>query len=384
MGFMKEGDKVPYLELANWMSQLDDDVPMSALSIPGTHDSAAYTTTWPFVSTQNLSIKQQLHAGIRYYDLRCGLVNDTLQMVHGSATLGITLEDVFSAIYTFLASHASEAVIVQIKEDRKREKSERVFADVVLDALRTNARYWRVMGDNCRLGELRGRIQLFRRFTGNRLYHFGVNVTRWQDNPTEPFWIYTEDRVRLVIQDHYNFSNPEPLPSAITKKGEDVGSLLSRAVADHDPFRWYINFTSAFEFNVYYQLNPRQIALGGYWVFRWVEGINLRLYATLKTTPKGKRRYGIVVMDFPELPALDLVKCIVESNFPEPPPPVRRNMATIVLVLILLLLIMPMLLWQCGSSKLCTRTTIAWSFNMLRHIVPTWAGLPSMCYDSTA
>ncbi len=59
----------PVLEysLSTWMGRLPDDVPLSGITMPGTHDSCARSNI-PFVRTQYLSIAQQLVLGIRFFD----------------------------------------------------------------------------------------------------------------------------------------------------------------------------------------------------------------------------------------------------------------------------------------------------------------------------
>lgn len=298
----------------DWMSKLDDETLISALTIPGTHDSAAYKYSWPFVRTQKLDISQQLDAGIRYFDLRCGIRNDIVEMVHGPSLLGITLGEVLDTMYLWLASHETEALIVQIKQDRPAERSNVHFAEAIWKALTLKPERWRTANTTPALGELRGKIQLLRRFSGPRLHAYGIDVTKWQDNPSRPFTIYTWHGVRLTIQDHYSFPDPESLPSLVTKKGGDVAELLTSAFADPHTGHWYINFVSAYEFNLYYQLTPREIALGGWWAFRWEDGMNLRLRNYLQERG-GKRRFGIVAMDFPESGVTDLIDTLIVSNF---------------------------------------------------------------------
>ena len=72
----------------DWMSRLSDDLPTSAITIPGTHDSAAYTLSWPFVQTQKIDIPSQLNAGIRYFDFRCALNDDDEVVMVSSARPG--------------------------------------------------------------------------------------------------------------------------------------------------------------------------------------------------------------------------------------------------------------------------------------------------------
>lgn len=296
-----------------WMSRLDDERLMSSLSIPGTHDSAAYTSPWPFVSTQDLGILQQLNSGIRYFDLRVGLRNDVAEMCHGMAFLGLQLSEVLNTMYRFLEVHPGEAIIVQIKQDRKPQQSTVHFSHAIFKHISERRERWRTANTTPTLAELRGRIQLFRRYTGHSLFAYGIDVSQWQDNPQRPFTIY--NKLQLVtVQDHYSFSDPKPLPSLVDSKGGDIATLLERAANDPDLGHWYINFTSAFEINLFFQIPPRSIAVGGYYLLRWIDGINARVEAYLQDRAGG-RRFGIVAMDFPELGAAELISLIILSNF---------------------------------------------------------------------
>ena len=354
----KETGPLPHL--ADWMCFLPDAVPISSLSIPGTHDSAAFMSTWPFVSTQTLTTAQQLDAGIRYFDLRCGIVKDEVQMVHGRAVLGLKLADLLMDMYLFLLKHPKEAIIVQLKQDRKDEASTRPFSQLVLDLMHQQSKYWRLETTTPTLGELRGRIQLMRRFTTfqHQRYTTGIDLSRWPDNPPLPFTIRTLVGVHLTIQDHYSSTTPESLPNLIAKKGGDVASMLMRASRDTEPWHWYINFSSAYEFNVYYQIPPKDIAVGGYSVFRWVEGINLRLCNFLKARLADvdePQRFGVVVMDFVEKPATDLVKTVIEANFVVPMKRrggmAGRKMETAVLGLVMLLVLVAWALFEWHSGR---------------------------------
>ncbi|KXL46385.1 hypothetical protein M433DRAFT_47889, partial [Acidomyces richmondensis BFW] len=298
----------------DWMSMLPDETLLSALTVPGTHDSAAYTLAWPFIQTQMMDISSQLVAGIRYFDLRCGLRKDIVEMVHGPSYLGLTLAYVLDTMYAWLKMHETEALIVQIKEDRKPEASTVHFAQAVWQCIAHNPDRWRTTNTTPTLGELRGKIQLFRRFNGPTLDAWGIDVTQWQDNPSTPFTIYGKHQVQITVQDHYSFSEPESLPSLITKKGGDVTELFIRATADKNLGHWYMNFTSAYEFNFYYQLSPREVAIGGWWGFRWEQGMNPRIRSFIQNH-LGQHRYGIVVMDFPEKGCDDLIDALVTTNF---------------------------------------------------------------------
>lgn len=328
----------PNVSGENWMSGLDDDLLVSALSIPGTHDSAAYTHPWPFVATQRMSILEQLNAGIRYFDFRCGIREDIPEMVHGPSLLGLQLPELLNIMYKWLESHSKEGLIVQIKEDRKPEKSTVHFSHAIFRYIAARSERWRTANTTPSLGELRGKIQLFRRYNGPSLMAYGIDLTEWQDNPSKPFTINTRNSVQLTIQDHYSISDPKPLPDLIAIKGGDVSCLLDRASLDTNAGHWYLNFSSAYEFNWFYQLTPRQVAVGGYYGFQWEDGMNPRLRTFLQVR-ENRSRFGIVAMDFPDLGADDLIVSIILSNYKPKEAMLNRAMVIILTMVILMLIL---------------------------------------------
>lgn len=68
----------PYgIDMSNWMALLPDELPLSMITAPGTHDSGTYAypgcdgmTDW--VKCQNKSIEEQLSLGARFLDLPLG------------------------------------------------------------------------------------------------------------------------------------------------------------------------------------------------------------------------------------------------------------------------------------------------------------------------
>ena len=80
-------DTTPVSGSADWMAALPDDTPLSALVIPGTHDSATqYVQLAYFSKCQALSVGQQLEAGFRYLDIRLGDAEkggDYPRLMHG-------------------------------------------------------------------------------------------------------------------------------------------------------------------------------------------------------------------------------------------------------------------------------------------------------------
>lgn len=100
-----------------WMSYLPDDIKLSDISIPGTHDSATsdYRGGVVGVVTQDWSVKEQLNAGIRHLDLRlrAEIRNNkwVFDLQHGNYYLGITLDDVLKDVGEFLSANPTETIL---------------------------------------------------------------------------------------------------------------------------------------------------------------------------------------------------------------------------------------------------------------------------------
>ena len=299
-------------DLQSWMAAMPADTYLSALTLPGTHDSAAYGSIWPFVSTQTLTITQQLDSGIRYLDFRCGLRSNTLEMVHGTNILGRTLATLLDEVYTWLTQHPTEALVIQLKEDRNPDSSTIPFYTAVWALLDARPEFWYLSRTTPRLGPCRRRIQLLRRFASPT--HVAIDVSHWPDNPPLPFRMHTRSGAVLVVQDHYTPAVPAPLADVVRDKFALVECMLDSA-AGAKPETWYLNFASAYQLNVYYQSFPKDIAVGAWSGVHWVDGVNRLLRDRLVEQGPRRMRCGVVLLDFLEQPDPELVGLLVATNF---------------------------------------------------------------------
>jgi 1-phosphatidylinositol phosphodiesterase len=82
--------------LNSWMGKLRSDSPLSALSIPGTHNSPTCHTALPSVRCQAKSLREQLDNGVRFLDIRVQPENpddanaDGLILVHSAFPISLT------------------------------------------------------------------------------------------------------------------------------------------------------------------------------------------------------------------------------------------------------------------------------------------------------
>ena len=305
--------------LDSWMSALPSASLISAFSIPGTHDSTAISST-PTVGCQTMSITTQLNDGIRYLDLRCGLVGNVLIMFHGPYPINpptfLPLASVVSSIETWLVAHPSEAVIVQIKQDNDPIDSTISFATAVYNLIQKSAGFW-ILGDTIpTLQTVRGRIQLVRRYSVNTAAgeaSIGIDLTQWPDNNPN-FDLKTPSGVNIVGQDQYEFT--VALEDLVPAKYSVAYSAMQAAAADSNMSNWYINYTSATH-KFPSLIVPEDIAVGAWDIpnFTWVSGVNAAIRNQLYNLPipTGGKRYGTILIDFPESQD-DLIAHIVATN----------------------------------------------------------------------
>lgn len=111
----------------NWITPLDDMIYVQQLSIPGTHDAAAYSTNlFNAGQTQGLDIEQQFELGIRAYDMRTAFKADgigsqsgEMWMWHGITNCDISLESVMTTLSNALKNNPGEFVILQFRHENE-------------------------------------------------------------------------------------------------------------------------------------------------------------------------------------------------------------------------------------------------------------------------
>ena len=164
-------DSTPVPGSADWMSRLDDGLPLSAVNLPGTHDSATqYVQLAWFSKCQGKDIGGQLEAGYRYLDIRLGADGDRLQLMHGftkckTSAFGGTLylDEALAQCYDFLDAHPTEAVIFAVKQEHGDE-SVAAFENLLDAYVQASPAHWLLTDTIPTLGEARGKLVLMRRY----------------------------------------------------------------------------------------------------------------------------------------------------------------------------------------------------------------------------
>ncbi|KAI0432209.1 PLC-like phosphodiesterase [Xylaria sp. FL1042] len=339
-----------YNKYARWMAGLPDSMPVAHLTIPGTHDAA----TWNYTQTtqdgitgsmtgcdgsvtpnparvyrcQRRSLLDALEAGIRFFDLRFALdpLGTRLVFWHGPALLSASagLEDVLFGFYAWLDEHPEEMVLLSFQYERGTRVNATSDAGVqwlLVDALASEVagRYVDqgrgVLGT---LGEVRGKIVLFRRFDLDMLPPEvedtipGLHMApgKWIDNSRGFALVYNDsttaaDAGTAFIEDFYHPDNSTTVAENIDAKFTAVEAHLRQATTEQHPDSLFVTFTSGTHVEVNPPVYPEVMALGsggglGDLGPPAVRGVNERLVGLLREL-KGER-LGVVVMDFFEEP----------------------------------------------------------------------------------
>ena len=205
----------------HWMAEVADDIPLSAISIPGTHDSCSrFITPKYFLRCQNRGIYQQLEMGYRYLDIRVAIDEkdgkQRLKLIHafGNCRKGRTwtsgklyLEDVLEELYQFLEEEPTETVIFCVKPENSNDDVDTVV-HLLQNLLDERPEMWYTDNAIPELGEVRGQAVLANRFFSTS---YGLNFN-WKDQGDKtvvdiPYNVsMINNRERLWVQDRYKYN----------------------------------------------------------------------------------------------------------------------------------------------------------------------------------
>lgn len=307
-----------------WMRTIRDDVALTALSIPGTHNSCCVDVPLGIAETQNVDLPDQLNAGIRFLDIRLAHYQDNLFVHHDVVHMGKNYTDVLEICVSFLKKNPSEFIIMLVKEESRADSAlgrlapskiigklfsgettksadnTRSFAETfkarTWEATQDNSLFYNVIagphGNNSETanpvltsgttsGELRGKIVLLRSFESK--LNIGLDLTRWPEN--QKFRIATT--LICNIEDRYQNPGDDDKFNFIVAHLEEAKCVDLRDL--------YITYSSAVA-----------IKASGY-----SKAINPRLNDYLAGSPAG--RVGIIVMDYFEQPP-ELVSNVINMN----------------------------------------------------------------------
>jgi 1-phosphatidylinositol phosphodiesterase len=260
---------------ADWMADLADARGVAEISIPGTHDSGALHEPSPgLAQAQRIAIADQLAAGVRYFDVRCRHIADAFLIFHGPIDQDQTFDEVLATMAQFLDEHPGETLIVSVKEEALPQRNTRSFEATFAAYVAQAPDRW-YLGDTLpRLGDVRGRLVLLRRFAASAA-PLGIDGSAWADDAT--FSLTTAASLR--IEDAYIVTDNAVKWTAIT-------ALLAEARGG-DAATLFLDYTSGYQ------------TIGGLPNIPSVaDDINARLDGLLADPDNAHARLGVLVMDF--------------------------------------------------------------------------------------
>lgn len=275
--------------LNSWMGTIPNDRNLAAISIPGTHDSGArFEPIGGTAKCQDLTIAQQLDAGIRFLDIRCRHIGDAFAIHHGSIYQNMNFNDVVTACYAFLSANPTETIVMSVKEEYDATNNTRTFEQTFDSYTAQQPGKWYLSATVPTLGDVRGKIVLLRRF-GASATPKGIEATNWADNTT---FTINNSNSTLRVQDQYQVPDNNAKWSGIT-------TLLNEA-KNGTQSTLYINFTSGY----------KPLIFGIPSITTVSNAINPQINTFFTNNTHG--RYGILPMDFA---TSDRNNLIISTNF---------------------------------------------------------------------
>lgn len=205
-----------------YISRLNGDVYLSMLNLAGTHDSATANVAMEKVCRcQSLTVKEQLSAGIRLFDIRLYKKGGDFYLCHAIADCftdadkkeKLSFDSLLELFYDFLRENPDEVLVVSVKQDRGI-KLPCFFSAFFNKYIKDNEEKWFLENKNPMLSECRGKIVLMRRCT--RAFGFrskqscGLDFSHWRDQASKrkfyPRRLILKKGLTAMIQDRYGLS----------------------------------------------------------------------------------------------------------------------------------------------------------------------------------
>ena len=231
-------------KLNNWMQDIEDNRLVCKMSIPGTHDTGAYSASLG-AKTQDKNIEQQLNSGIRFFDIRLVLKDGVLRLCHGKEVFNSTfVGDVLRTTTEFLKEHPSETVIMTIKRDHDLDDDGGTkYRGALQKALEGDRALTPYMVKSFRsdftLGDLRGKMLIISR--DGWITTPSGKVTSWPDNTSFTSSIESTNgsSTTIHVEDHYKSWGSEKVNYVAqnVRKAQDAFSGYQND--------WFITFTSS-------------------------------------------------------------------------------------------------------------------------------------------
>ena len=255
----------------DWMKRVPGKTLLTELSIPGTHDSCALLNgfSFGFAKCQEWSLDFQMKAGVRYLDIRCRHLRDQFSIYHGVIDQKISFSRVVLTCLQFLDEHPGECLIMSIKEESSAEGNTRSFVETFQSEIDAHRNRWLIDEKTPTVQQAKGKIVLL-------------------------------DRVGTLGGLKWNSMNRQDAYQAPPEEKTQLIAAQFNAAIQGDRDRWFLNYCSGTVPGRY--LTPSVYAKQtNHFALSYLQG----------KVQRGKKRLGVVVMDFP---GDSLVREIILTN----------------------------------------------------------------------
>lgn len=309
----------------NWITQVDDEVYVSQLSIPGTHDSATgegFQGGLGFLGkgmaqTQDLTLSEQWDCGIRAFDLRPTVKQDgdsyILQIYHGIIETKMSFDNALTLLRDKLVENPGEFAIVIMRHESDANSSiQDKWDSLMTQSLKSEslAGYLQDFKPKMTIGEMRGKILVMSRDQYAKT-PIGGYIQSWShsenfnDQRRSTFKAPNNRTEVAMIQDFYDLTGE----NGSERKKATVLTMLDRSMRMSSSY-WSVNHTSGYTRSASSDGNRENA--------RNTNGVVLDYLAD----ESHSGRAGIVMMDFAgvdrsgdyDVRGLALTKAVIEQN----------------------------------------------------------------------
>lgn len=290
----------------DWMRLMADDIPLSSLSIPGTHDTmancdrnAVLGLCWNHYKTQDDTLSEQLEQGIRALDIRSDYLDDYIDfdIYHGSINTGYEFRaDVLRVVIDFLEAHPTETIYLHVQRADADDDSP-LGLHAVLESILSED------GD------------LFPGVPGTQRYRdYWFNKTTVAPTSPASLTLMAADTRLGDLRGKFVIDTPANLLPQVVQESEDEccsQDKMDKIRAHFDTIgrpntKLYVNYISGSG----WAYPPSDVADGS---FYFGTGINHRVLSDLVDGEYALRVLGVVYMDFP---GSALVDAVIAQNYP--------------------------------------------------------------------
>lgn len=306
----------PFETYTDWMKFIRDDVMLSELAIPGSHDTSTFNIDDEVYTTQAINFKDQLRFGVRAFDIRFKHSNNKFELYHAHMKLNLQFDDFLDSVDNFLRDNPSETVLFRLsKEQNDTQDNTRTRKETLDWYLSNYANTFEQTTENKQLGDVRGKFIMISWDEEFLEYGISKQVFDIQDNyilnnqwDLYDKWIAVRSHLKKASngsksQFYMNYISgavgvyPYFVASGHSSR-ETTANRLATGLTTPTYDKWYPDF-------------PRVGCVKGICSIVF-EGTNILTRNMLKKRMCTNRTVGVIMCDFP---GTSLIAEIINNNF---------------------------------------------------------------------